>query len=206
MTIQSLSKREKILLYSAGIVVIIYLSIQFIILPLASRYATDLQERSRLNIERTRVEADLANRSNIENAHSNAERQFEDIKSEYPLLVPNEEVDTILTNLCIMNGLSVSGFNITSSPTMRQSSTSSTGDASGDSVDSIFSVVKATMNVRGVTTNVYRLLDAVDGVQYIRIVNLRYSASSGRGQAEEEIGALRRIDVVIDFELTFVNP
>ena len=48
---QGLSKREKFLLFAAGLVLILYLAIQFVILPLASRYMEGIQERNNLRNE-----------------------------------------------------------------------------------------------------------------------------------------------------------
>ena len=111
---QGVSKREKILLFSMGLLLILYLCIQFVILPLANRYFEGRQQRDNLISEKHRVEADINNRPAIESENREAGQRFEAIKSEYPLLVPNEEVDTILTNLCILNGFRVSGFRVTS--------------------------------------------------------------------------------------------
>ena len=192
---QGLSKREKMLLFSAGILVIVYLAIQFAIIPLSTRYLEGIQERSRVHSERSRVDADISNKASIQREHDDASDRYETIKQQYPLLVPNEEVDTILTNLCIMNGLSPSSLSIS-----RQTEPTRTSSEEGEheTPETLFTMVNAKMNVSGNNDSVMRLIDAVDDIQYIRITNLSYTASR---QDDSDIGS-----VSVEFELTFVNP
>ena len=188
---QGLSSREKVLLFSAGLVVILYLSIQFFILPLATRYIGGIEQRNHLAAEKTRVDRDIADRATIENTNREAGERFEAIKQEYPLLVPNEEVDTILTNLCLLNGLRPTSLDMSLPASSRSGSNSDT--------EALFTIVTAKMNMTGPYSSVARLLDAVNDLQYIRITNLGYVLNR---QAQQD--NMARIN--IDFELTFVNP
>ena len=192
--IQGLSKREKILLFSAGLVVVLYLSIQFVILPLASRYIDSVTERNHLREEQAKVDADIAQRPAIESENAEANRRFDELKQEYPLLVPNEEVVTTLTNLCILNGLSPSRLNITSTPPTAQKE----GE---DTAASQFTVITATVNVSGSYESLTKLLDEVDTKQYIRISNMSYSVNRQRDPTEPTTSS-----VTLNFELTYTNP
>ena len=55
-----LTKREKILLFSVGLIVIIYLAVQFAIIPLSARYNEAISERGRLSDEKAAHEMEAA--------------------------------------------------------------------------------------------------------------------------------------------------
>jgi len=190
---QGLSKREKILLFSAGIVVLLYLAIQFAILPLMARHSEAIQERDRLAAERRIVEADIANKQAIRNANTAAGDRYLVLKDEYPLLIPNEEIATVLTNLCLTNGLRPSMLNII------PPATPVPGQLEQDAPPPIFTIVTATMNVTGGYPSLLSLLDDIDALQYIRLINLGYSLSRQPESSEDG-------DISLTFELTFINP
>jgi len=190
--VQNLSKREKILLFSAALLVILYLSIQFVILPLITSYISKLDERSHLRTVQSRVDADIANKSTIEAEHKDAEQRFESVKQQYPLLVSNEEVVTILNNLCIINGLSPSRLNITSPPYPAQTE---------GAEELLFTIITATMNVSGFYQSLVSLLDEVDTKQFIRVTNMNYTVNR---QSDSALPTPSTI--TLNFELTFVNP
>jgi len=195
--IQGLSKREKILLFAAALVLILYLAIQFAILPLMSRYVEALQERNYLRTVQAKVDADIADRPNIEAEHQNAQQRFESIKQLYPILVPNEEIVTDLTNMCITNGLSPTRLNITSPPYPAGTDENADGTAS----ESLFTVITATMNVSGSYTSLTRLLDEVDSKQYVRVTNMTYTVNR-----PDENNTPTPSTITLNFELTYINP
>ena len=191
--VNSLSKREKILLFSAALVVILYLAIQFAILPLMRNYVNGIEERDHLRSVQRSVDADIDNKTNIENTHKDAVQRFDAIKQEYPLLVPNEEVVTTLNLLCITNGLSPSRLNITSPPYP-------TPSEDGEEEENLFTVITATVNVTGTGGGLTSLLDEVDTKQYIRVTNMSYSLIR---DAETSVA---NASITLNFELTYVNP
>ena len=203
--VQGLSKREKVLLFAAGLLVVLYLSIQFAILPLMTRHMNAVQERNNLRTEQARVDDDIRNSAAIESAHSDAVKKFDDIKKEYPLLVPNEEVVTILTNLCITNGLSPTRLNITSPP---YPTAPAAGSGSGDDAtpESLFTIITATVNATGAYTSMTSLLDEVDSKQFIRITNLSYSVQRQQTTDPTQPTPTNQDTIALNFELTFVNP
>jgi len=195
----SLSKREKILLFILIMVAILYFSIQFLILPLATRYIDGLSERNHLAAQQARVEDDIRNEALIQAEHEDAQERLETIKREYPLLVPNEEIDTILTNLCLKNYLRPTSLSISIPPEPTPSEESEEEEDTRDPEDMLFTIVTATMHVTGTYEALANLIDEVDSMQYIRITNLGYTAS----RSDDDTSTSR---VNIEFELTFVNP
>ena len=201
---QGLSKREKILLGILLLVGILYLSIQFLILPLVARYMDDLQERNSLASEKARVEENFRNEALLERENEDASQRFEAIKQEYPLLIPNEEIDTFLTNLCFKNYLRPTSLSIAmpTAPTPPPPPTEGVEgeESTQEPVEGLFTIVTATMQLTGTYNALGRLVEEVDRMQHVRITNLSFTAN----QSEEETSDIGRIS--IDFELTYVNP
>jgi len=185
---QGLSKREKILLFSLGTIVVFYIVTQFTLLPLISDVLDGRREIDFLRNEKATVEANLANISIVRSENDNAIEQFNEIKQDFPLLVPNEEIHTILTNLCRINNLSPDGLKI-APPTY--------SDSDGDAKP-VFVYINATMNLSGSFSNLLRLINEVDGIQYIHISSLNYTTI--------QAGDPSYINIIITFELTFINP
>jgi hypothetical protein len=112
-----LSKREKIMLFVVGIIVVLYLSIQFAILPLSSRYSEGLAERSRLSDEKVAHEMEAATIPSLRERNAEAYARFGELTSGYPTIIENEEIDFMLTTLSNKNNLSPISLWITPRPT-----------------------------------------------------------------------------------------
>jgi len=189
---QGLSKREKILLFFAGLLIFIYVAVQFAIYPLITAYTEGVRERTALSAEKRMVEADIANISFIRNANNEANENFDRIKHDYPLLIPNEEIDPLLTNLCLDNNLRPSSLRFVGTAGVPQSENGDTGEPT-------FTLVSVSMNVTGSFNSILRLLEKVDSIRYIRITTLSYSAN--RLTDTPDAGS-----ITLSFELTYVNP
>jgi len=193
----NISKREKILLFAVALLVILYLSIQFAIIPLATRYFDGLDQRSYLAQEKYEADDKLHNSQIIQMENEDAQKRFEDIKQEYPLLVPNEEIDTLLTNLCLKHYLRPTSLRISLPP--EPTPPAEGEEPAEETPEALFTVVTATMLVTGKYESLSSLLDEVDTKQFIRITKLGYTASRPEDPPETS-----RINIV--FELTYVNP
>jgi len=192
---QELTKREKILIFSAALLVLFYLSFQFGFLPLYDRYTEGQAERDRYLEDKAAVEANIANRGSITDSNGGAHQQLDTIRQDFPLLVPNEEISTVLTNLCLTNSLSPSALNITrpSDPAP------SPQDDDQEAAIPLFTVVTVTMNVTGSYSSILGLIDDVDKLPYILITKMNYTES--RGAEPSDTGS-----IAFTFELTYINP
>jgi len=193
MTKSGLNKREKTLIFIALLLLLIYLVIQFAIYPLFNRYVDSVQERIYLTTEKAQVEADIANLASIEEANTVANEKFERIVQEYPLLIPNEEIDRILTDMCISNGLKPTALRFTDSFGVPNSS-----DQKDDQY--LFTVVVASMSMTGRYDSMVKLIDDVADSQFINISNLGYTVNNSTSGDEETA------NITMAFELTFINP
>ena len=200
--IQNLSKREKILLFVVAMILILYLAIQFAIVPLYNRYFDDIDERNDLRYESSIVEMEIANISTIRQSHVSAQEQLLRIKQEYPLLIPNEEIDPILTNLCLSNGLIPSTLLFTGSfgaPVIEEEEPAPNREEKKEEPEYLLTIVTVSMNVTGSYRSLLGLLAEVDSLQYIRITNLSYAVPRQTGAPDDS-------RISITFELTYVNP
>ncbi|MCL2424792.1 MAG: hypothetical protein FWD05_00475 [Oscillospiraceae bacterium] len=197
MTKRGLSKRERILFFIALLLLLTYLTVQFAIYPLFSKYIDGTQERNQLITERAQVEADLLNAAEIEERNMAAIVKYEQILQGYPAFIPNEEIDRILTDLCITNGLKPTALRFTNSFGAPQP-----GDDSDDQLEDsyLFTVVVATMNMTGNYSSLVELVDDITEMQFIHITNLGYSVNNNSISEDENA------NITMAFELTFTNP
>jgi len=192
---KGLTKREKILIFSAGLIALIYLVFQFGFLPMYSRYTEAQAERERLADEKEKVEANINQEPRIVEANKDARDRYDQIKQDFPLLAEDEEIDAVLTGLCVSNNL------IPTSLTIDRSDAAAPQGAQNeeqDDVQFLFTVITVKMNVTGTIPSLIGLIDDLEELPYIRLANVSYS--EGRG---EEIN---RGNIQLTFELTYINP
>jgi len=192
---QELTKREKLLIFSAALLVLFYLAFQFGFLPLYDRFTEGRAERERYLEDKAAVEANIANRSGITDSNEGAHQQLDTIRQDFPLLVPNEEISTVLTNLCLTNNLSPSALNITRPADPARSPQND----DQETATPLFTVVTVTMNVTGNYSSILGLIDDVDKLPYILITKMNYTEN--RGAETSETGS-----IAMTFELTYINP
>lgn len=129
---KGLKKREKILIFTLAMVVLVYLATHFVIYPLATRLTNSVIERDRLTLEMYALDADIANMSALHSAYQLAWEQYAQTIADFPLLIPNEEIHPILTNLSLQNNLKPTALRITDSVVAGSAGTAPAGIASDD--------------------------------------------------------------------------
>jgi len=192
---KGLTKREKILLFSAGLVALFYLVFQFGFLPMYSRYTEAQVERERLAEEKAKVEANIIHKPSIVDANKDARDRYDAIKRDFPILAEDEEIDAVLTNLCVSNSLIPTSLNIDRSDAVAPQKTQ---NEEQDAEQPLFTVITVKMNVTGSIPSLIGLLDDLEQLPYIRLANVSYS--EGRGD-ETDKGSIQ-----LTFELTYINP
>jgi len=187
---QSITKREKILLFLAALVLIVYLSVQFVIFPAFARYSDLNANLDRLEDERARVEADIAMLPLLRVENAEAYERFTEILEKYPELIVSEDIDVLMTNLVIRQNLNPTMLNISSPRALVMQ-----GEEAGSE---IFVLVTVSMSLVGNFNSVQHLVYEVDNINFIRITNLNYSLPSSN--------VLDDATTSVTFELTFINP
>ena len=190
-----LTKREKILIFSAGLVALFYLVFQFGFLPMYSRYAEAQAERERLAEEKAKVEANIIHEPSIVDANRDARDRYDQIKQDFPLLAADEEIDAVLTNLCVSNNLIPTSLAINRPDAV---TTQKKQNEEEDAGQPLFTVITVSMNVTGSIPSLIGLLDDLEQLPYIRLANVSYS--EGRGDE------INKGSIKLTFELTYINP
>jgi len=185
----TITKREKIMLFVVGLIAVVYLSVQFVIIPLSARYSDGQSERVRLQDELAAHKMEAATLPALRSRSAEAYVKFDELTSGYPTIVENEELDHMLTTLSNRNNLRPTSLRITPRPS--RSPTPAGGTALPE-------LIKTTvqMNVVGSYSSLMRLLDEVSGTEYIRLTNVGFTEN--RQQPE-----LSRITVT--YEVTFLT-
>jgi len=192
---QGITKREKILIFSAGLVALFYLVFQFGFLPMHARYAEAQAERERLAEEKAKVEANIIHEPSITDANKDARDRYDQIKQDFPLLAEDEEIDAVLTDLCVSNNLIPTSLDIVRPEPVTPQETQ---DEEHDAGQHLFTVISVRMNVTGNIPSLIGLIDDLEKIPYIRLVNVSYS----EGRGEEVV----RGNIQLTFELTYINP
>jgi len=186
---QGLSKREKIMLLVLGLLALLYVAWQFAFVPLYDNYTEAKMERDRLRLEREILELKILRLTSIEEANKLANDEYADITKDYPLLISNDEIDTLLTNLVLGVGMDIRSIRIFPAP------------SDADSV--LFTIMGVTMSLEGSYTMLLHLLDEVEVIPNISITTMSFSEN--RNTAADD-AARGTGTISIGFELMYITP
>jgi len=199
-----LSKREKKLLFGAGLVLILYLSIQFAILPLSNAYNTGLEDRDRLQTEKDAHDMEALMLPNLRVRSAETRERFYELTNEYTTIVPNEHTDQRLTSLCRDNDLRVISLRFAprpAAPPPPPPEYDADGNiiSGGESTDRypVFTTVTAFMNLTGSYNSLMNLIDEVVGIKYIRLSNASLTRNI---QDETDVSTIS-----LTFEVTYLS-
>jgi hypothetical protein len=165
------------------LVLILYLSIQFAILPLSSAYNTGLEDRDHLRSEQEAHDLEAAQLPNLRIRNTEARERFYALTNEYTTIVPNEHTDQRLTALCRDNNLRVISLRFAPRPTAPPPPPPEY-DADGNIIEvevehkyPVFVTTTAFMSLTGSYSSLMNLLDEVVGIKYIRISSVSFTRS-----------------------------
>jgi len=200
-----ITKREKILLFGAGLVLILYLSIQFAILPLSNAYNTGIEERDRLRSERDAHDMEASMLPNLRTRSTETRERFYSFTSGYSIIVPNELTDQRLTSLCNANNMRITSLRF--APRMVAPPTPLQYDDEGNLIEEeeedetdyypVFTYVTAFMNLTGTYSSLLNLIDEVIATEYIRLTSVSYTRN-----VQESIEAST---ISLTFEVTYLS-
>jgi len=201
-----LSKREKIMLFSAGVIVVLYVSIQFVILPLSTRYNEALNERERLSSEKSAHDMEAASLPSLRERSTDTQAKFKELTDGYPVIIPNDEIDNLLTSLVNTNNLRPTSLRIApitapSTPPVQDIEYDEDGNPiEAEEVPPIPEFIKVTVqvSVTGSYQSLLRLIDEVADIKYIHLSNVGFTQNR-----QDNMGELSTISLT--FELTFLS-
>jgi hypothetical protein len=197
-----LSKREIKLLFGAGLVLILYLSIQFAIIPLSNAYNAGLDERDQLRTERDfhNMEAEML--PSLRTRSTETRERFYALTSGYSVIVPNELTDQRLTTLCGGNNMRISSLSFIQPPPAPPPPPQY--DYEGNLIEEdeadtypVFTYVTAVMGLTGTYNSLMNLIDEVIETEYIRITSASFTRIFRDGIEES--------DISLTFEVTYLS-
>jgi len=191
-----ITKREKIMLFVVGLIAVVYLSIQFVIIPLSVSYNESISERARLQdeIDAHRLEAAMI--PSLRERNTEAHTRFYELTSGYPTIVENEEIDFKLTTLSNRHNLSPVSLRITPQPPPPPAPEPEDGEDVYIPDLPTFTKSTVQMNVVGSYASLMRLLDEVSSIEYIRLTDVNYS---------KNIQMLELSRISATYEITFLT-
>jgi hypothetical protein len=188
-TSKGLSKRERFLIFFAAVVLVVFVSVQFAVIPMYTRYSELTEEYDLLVMERMRVETKIATEPAIIAYYERAQERFYAINEKYPVNIPNEEIVSIITEICQRSGFE-SLLSLSVSPQRR---------ALGEEI-SAFGAASIAMSLGGGFDSVRRLIAAVSEIDYIRLSSISFA-----GPQAAESGGASSSNISVAFEMTVMN-
>jgi len=207
---QELSKREKILIFIAVIVVLVFVAFQFFIMPVYSKYTAKSDEYDNLSYEKEQLDMKIRSEELTRNNYIDLENDFMEIKESYPAVMSNEELDRMMTGLCLENKLNPVKLEISVEETAEEGTeaqTESAGeetDSTEDETDSAeeqavpFVVATVKMNLGGDYNSMKGLIDTVEGKDYIQITQISYAK-------EKDTSTPSDSNISVIFEVTMLT-
>jgi len=181
-----LKKREKILLFTAFVVGVVSLTVTYVIMPMYATLGRQQELHDTLRTERMQLELKFSNEELYLQANADAHLAYADIERRYPAVMPNNEIDNILTGLCMDYHLRPTSLSLS--------------DAARKTEWPAFSAVTASMALNGTYESLLSLIDEVRRHDYIRITSVRFS------QPREVRQGIDIPTIGITFEVTMLNP
>ena len=207
---QELSKREKILIFIAVIVVLVFVAFQFFIMPVYSKYTAKSDEYYNLSYEKEQLDMKIQSEELTRNNYIDLEKDFMEIKESYPAVMSNEELDRMITGLCLENKLNPVMLEISVEETAEEGTEAQTEsaeeetDSAEEQTDSAeeqkvpFVVATVTMNLSGDYNSMKGLIDTVEGIDYIQITQISYAK-------EKDTGTPSDSNISVIFEVTMLT-
>jgi len=187
----ALTKREKILLFAVGLIAILYVSIQFVILPLSNRYSEGIADRDRLNIEKSSHDMEAATLPSLRDRNVEAHFKFSELIEDYPIIEPNEIIDKMLTTLVNNNNLRPTSLRFAPRDEPPP-------PPAGQAPAPEFIKVTAQMNVVGSYISLVRLMDEVSNITFMHLTTIGFTQN-------RQLGLEDQSSINLTFELTFVS-
>lgn len=198
----TLTKREKLLLYILLCIVIVVGGFYFLVSPALNR---QLEAREALNLKQTeqlQAEQAIATIVRSKEALDKVQNEIKVLEGKYLSEADNEQIDTLITNLCIAHGLTPTQLSMTDRqalalPKYGESAeeTAAAQGTEGSTQQSPVQVMSITIATKGNLSALTSLADAIKDIPYLQINAASASEPSGSTYKD---GAL---DITVDFEV-----
>lgn len=199
-----LTKREKVLLFIAAVLFIGILGFKFLLTPAYVAYDNAKTKHDNLANTKQIVEQKIENESNTRQSYTDALTNFEDVETLYPPIMTNEELDILITSMCLEHKLKPTMLGMS----VREQETPDTKPVPEDSGDdapqdaSLFAVTTATINATGSFSDLQNLIKTVEKISYIKISAMSYSEPKSQAIANTQ---KKPSSVTLTFDVTMLD-
>jgi len=173
-----MNKREKMLVMAAVALAIVVLGLQFVILPLNKEVGLRRDIYEGLSMEALEIEDNLIREEVIVQTHRKAQADVEEASLIYPKKLPNEEIDRVMTRLCMSSGLSPRSLQI-GVPAAVKISDVTGGRREADA----FCTVAISMGLSGDYYSLRSLIDEVNRTENLRITKFTFNMNANSSSA-----------------------
>lgn len=187
--LNTLSHREKMLIYILICFMIVILGWFFVVQPCLKNYSTAVSENATYQTQLSQVSSTLTLYQEAPGTLKIKQASYDEIVKKYNAVMKNEKIDKMITHQLLINSLNPSSLkmtdgdttgtsNSTSSTTSTSSTSSSTSSTSSSSTSSNMKTVTVNVTVTGSINNVANLLSDVGSMKGVTITELSYTAGS----------------------------
>lgn len=218
-----LTKREKVLIIIAVSIVVIFVAFKFVFLPVYDKYYETTEKNAQLDTDKQLMELKLLNEKLIKESFKKAQAKHDDSKKHFPEIMTNEELDRLITGLCLENNVipTLLGMSVikkeepvssepvsseaaldekTLSDRTTSSKSSSEESSSEPELISVFAIATATINASGTYEDLQKIITQVNETTHIRINSLKYVYTKAAADS-----GIKPPEITIVFEVTMVD-
>lgn len=195
---RQLTKRERTLLYVLAILIILSAGWYFLVAPQLELYNTQKIDVDALKSEYISVKNDN-NYTTLNKNYQEAQKKYQEFVKHFANSMNSEDVDRALTLLASNSGFTPVSLEIgdTTSISVAPYGTTVSKDNKNTSSYPSVSAISITQVVEGSTSNLTRLIDALNQETALEITAMSYSTTKGNDKAENQQITLSYIIYII---------
>jgi hypothetical protein len=147
--------------------------------PLMAEYLDKSEQYDTLIVQTANIDSKLLTEVQIKANGEKVEVELEKIYKEYPYEIYNDEIDALLTGICLSNGLSPTALRLRAGEKFQEALAdefeikSSKDELEGEVFVPDFRSVQAMMQLEGNYTNFQKLLKQISGTPNIRVLQFK---------------------------------
>lgn len=176
----SLTKREKLLLTVGLSMAIVYLAFTYLIKPAFDTYTEKTDFYTQLQFDRELTLSKVASEPSVVTIYNNTFEKYTELAKMYPDEMSNQDLDKLITGICLQHNL-------------RPTSLGISAKKSDDEQTSALTNVTLKVSVNTGYSDLQRFINTINDTVYIQISNFSYSAKDGA------------VDVDMDFNVQMLR-
>ena len=197
---KSLTKREQTMMLALVVIAVFAVMILYVIIPSYNDLIDRQDELNALEFEKVNIVAAITAESYIRDNYDTAVTQHRVTTRGFLTESMTNEIGRMLTRLCETHDLQTINQDLSQPVDFYIDKSDGADTVNNDDYrknNTVFLVQTATMTLEGLYDDLLRLLDTVEGIEYIRISRVTYAKSQNQ--------ELRPDRMVVQFEVTMLK-